>query len=113
MIRIGWWGSRLALLACLAAGNAWALDLGDAKSQGVVGERRDGYVEALSPGASVEVRELVTQINAARKKAYAKAAADAGVSREVIEARMAQKLFQRADPGEFVQDSQGTWIRKP
>lgn len=103
----------MVFLLCLTGGQVFALDLGDAKSKGLVGERRDGYVEALSPGASVEVRDLVNDINAGRKKAYEKAAADAGVAREVIEARMAQKLFERADSGEFVQDSQGTWIRKP
>ncbi len=101
------------LLLSLAGTAATALTLGEAKEQGLLGETNGGYVASPGATASGEVRALADQINKARREAYARSATEAGVSRDVIEARMAQRLFDRADSGDYVQDAQGAWIRKP
>jgi len=38
--------------------NAWAIDIRDAKAQGLVGEANTGYIAAVTSPASAEVRAL-------------------------------------------------------
>ena len=53
------------ILSLLLALPAFALDLGDAKARGLVGETAAGYLGAVKPSA--EVNTLVKDINAQRK----------------------------------------------
>jgi len=111
-------GRRVLLAACaagLAAAvlprAAWALDLGEAKRNGWIGERRDGYLGVVD-GAPAEAQALVSQINQERRTAYDSVAASNSVPLNQVEALAGQKLIERAAPGEFVMDAAGRWIRK-
>ncbi|HEC26121.1 MAG TPA: DUF1318 domain-containing protein [Gammaproteobacteria bacterium] len=76
----------LALFALPAA----ALNLAQAKAQGLVKETPSGYIAAVKPSA--EVKALVGQINAGRKAEYQKIAKKRGTPLSVVEQLAGQKL---------------------
>ena len=89
---------------------AVALDLDQAKAQGLVGERQDGYIGQVSGGGDVAV--FVAQINAERRAAYENVASQNGIPISQVERLAAQKLIERAPAGTFVMDASGRWFKK-
>jgi uncharacterized protein YdbL (DUF1318 family) len=51
----------------LGAGSSWGMDLDSAKSQGLVGETPNGYLEAVK-SATPEVNTLIKNVNSQRTK---------------------------------------------
>jgi uncharacterized protein YdbL (DUF1318 family) len=104
----------LAALALLAvpAGVVLADSLDSAKSSGKVGERPDGYLGVVAGDAGPEVKALVQEINAKRKKRYGQIAKKRGTSVEAVAALAGQKLVNNAPPGHYVMTTSGQWIRK-
>ena len=88
---------------------ALALELGDAKSQGLVGETNAGYLAAVKP--SGEVNKLVESINKQRKAQYQKIAEKNGISLEAVEVRAGKKAIEKTEPGEYV-NTGGGWQKK-
>ena len=70
---------------------AAALDLDQAKAQGLVGERQDGYIGQVSGGG--DVAAFVAQINAERRAAYENVATQNGIPISQVERLAAQKLI--------------------
>jgi uncharacterized protein YdbL (DUF1318 family) len=102
----------LSALAALAlAGAASALDLETAKSAGSIGERTDGYVEAVAPSPADDVKALVQEVNAKRKASYQEIAEKNGTDAGKVAALAAQKLLERAPQGTWIQDG-GRWYQK-
>ena len=100
-----------ALLApLLPATPAAALGLAEAKSRGLVGERPDGYVGAVSDSPSAEVKSLVAEVNAKRKAVYEDIAEKRGTSVAAVAALAGQDLIAKAKPGEYV--LKGSWKKK-
>ena len=99
-----------AIAAALAL-PAWALDLDTAKHQGLVGERADGYIGAVSPNPSADVRSLVADVNARRKAAYTEIARKNGGAVETVAALAGQKLIDRAAAGDWIDAGSG-WSQK-
>ena len=79
----------LAVLVLFSAPAA-ALNLEQAKAQGLVKETANGYLAVVKP--SGEVDELVKKINAGRKSEYQKIAKKRGTSLEAVELLAGQKL---------------------
>jgi uncharacterized protein YdbL (DUF1318 family) len=105
--------ARIALLiaAVLAvASSASALDLDGAKRRGLIGERPDGYVEAVGD-ASGDVRALVSDVNAKRRAAYEKIARQNGAPLADVAKIAGKKLIDGAPPGTYVK-LKGSWVRK-
>ncbi|GGO83247.1 hypothetical protein GCM10011348_26560 [Marinobacterium nitratireducens] len=98
----------LALLAL----PAWALSLDEAKDSGLVGERNNGYLGIVVDNPGADVRSLVADINRKRKAAYQDSARSAGVDLQVIEARIGQRLQNKAKPGHYIESGNGGWRRK-
>jgi uncharacterized protein YdbL (DUF1318 family) len=90
---------------------AWALSLDEAKTRGLVGETVSGYIAPVS-GASGDVQTLVAEVNAKRRLEYSRIAEKNKQPVDVVAKLMAEKLFQRTAPGEYVQDASGTWKKK-
>lgn len=101
----------LALLA-LGTGGATAGPLEDAKAAGLVGERPDGYLGVVPKEAPLEVVRMVEEINAKRRAAYAEIATQNNTSTDAVAVLTAEKLYQRAKPGEYLMNKNGQWIRK-
>lgn len=105
---------RPLLLACLLilALPAWALNLDEAKHQGLVGEQADGYLGIVTSAPSAEVRQLVEGVNRKRQALYAEKARKAGVERQIMELRTGERLLKRAPAGAFIRTPDGKWVRK-
>lgn len=95
----------------LLAGAVHALDLAGAKSQGWLGERRDGYLGLVRTDAPPEARQLLEQVNRQRRTQFEQIAARNGISVDEAAAVFAREAAQRTQPGNYVQ-GQGGWMRK-
>lgn len=102
--------TALVLALSLVALPAWALDLTQAKSQGLVGERADGLIGAVS-GASADVQKLITDTNNGRLDIYRQQARSQGVSLEQYQAIAGKSLIERTPAGQFV-NTGGNWVKK-
>jgi uncharacterized protein YdbL (DUF1318 family) len=100
----------VALAGLLLPAPATAISLDQAKREGLVGERPDGYVGAVSPTPSAEVKDLVARVNARRKKVYEDIAKKRGTSVEAVAGLAGQDLIAKAKPGEYV--LKGSWTKK-
>lgn len=101
-----------AALLTAAAAPAWALSLDEAKQMGYVGERADGYVGVVSPKAPAEARDLVNQINAARREKYQGVAKRHNTDPRAVEAIAGKRLLDQTPSGTFVMDGAGAWRKK-
>ncbi len=95
----------------MAAQLAFALDLSSAKSQGMVGERSDGYLGLVMPDASADARRLVEDVNRQRRAQFEQIAARNGISVDEAAKVFAREAVQRTQPGNYIQGPQG-WLRK-
>lgn len=100
-----------ALITTFAAGSAFAMDLSSAKSSGLVGEKANGLVEATLPNPSGDVTDLVNTTNSGRLDVYKQMAEKQGIPLKEVQAIAAQKIYDIAAPGEFLQKN-GKWVKK-
>ena len=92
--------------------NAWAIDIRDAKEQGLVGEANTGYIAAVHTPASAEVRALIAEVNDKRKKEFEATAAKTGATPVQVAYRFYEMAVQRTAPGHYFQDANGNWKKK-
>ena len=100
------------LLMSLAFSTAWALDLGAAKDQGLVGEARTGYLEAVQQPASAEVKALIEEVNAKRKAQFERTAEKTNTTVVQVAYRFYELAVERTAPGHYYQDASGNWKKK-
>jgi uncharacterized protein YdbL (DUF1318 family) len=89
---------------------ALALSLEEAKTQGLVGEKRNGYLGAVNP-SSQEAQTVVNEINQKRRQAYEEIASRNKTQLATVEALAGEKAIQNTRPGYFVEGPAG-WTRK-
>jgi uncharacterized protein YdbL (DUF1318 family) len=100
------------VVALFASSIAFAITLDEAKSQGLVGEKVDGYVAAVIANPSAEVQALIDTTNDGRRKVYADLAQRNNITIEAVGIVSAEKLREKAARGEYVQSTSGQWERK-
>lgn len=101
----------LALLwALLFSTSLWALELHDAKNQGLVGETLNGY---LAPVGSVtpEISALVNTVNSQRKAEYQRIAQQNKIAVKDVEALAGKKAIEKSPAGHYVNIT-GQWQKK-
>ncbi|NKB62365.1 MAG: DUF1318 domain-containing protein [Gammaproteobacteria bacterium] len=98
------------LLCLVFAKSAWGIDLGDAKTQGLVGETPTGYLAAVTT-PSAEIKSLIADINSKRKSHYQKIANENGTSLEAIEKVAGETATKKTLAGNFIQVN-GQWKKK-
>lgn len=91
---------------------SWGLTLEEAKTQGIVGERPNGYLGVVRPGASAEVQALVDDINQKRRQTYVDIARRNATSLEAVEMLAGKTAIDNTRPGNFVQLASGQWVKK-
>jgi uncharacterized protein YdbL (DUF1318 family) len=101
-----------AFALLLLVQSAWAIDLGDAKAQGLVGEANTGYLAAVATPASAEVRALIAEVNDKRRAEFARTAEKTGATVEQVAYRFYQLAVQKTEPGNYYQDAGGAWKKK-
>lgn len=104
------WAAILALMAGFAV-PADAIGLNSARSQGLVGETRSGFLAPVK-SPSAEVRALVNKVNAQRRAQYKRIAASNGVGVEQVGRLTAQKVINGLPRGSFYQANNGRWVQK-
>jgi uncharacterized protein YdbL (DUF1318 family) len=100
----------VTLLAVMLAlpGAAFALDLNAARNQGLVGERADGLIGAVTK--SSEADALVKSVNAERMKSYREIAAKEGTKLDAVQAIAGEKQVQKArENGWYYMDAGESW----
>jgi uncharacterized protein YdbL (DUF1318 family) len=97
----------VVMVTLAVAAPAWALDLHEARAKGVVGEKADGYVGAISPSA--EVTALVNEVNDKRRAEYTRISKQNGQSVEVVAKLAAPQIQQGLEAGSKYQDASGAW----
>lgn len=100
------------LLMVLGSASAWAIELHDAKNQGLVGEANSGYLAAVKAPVSDEVQALLNAVNAKRASKFQTTAQSAGLSVDQVAARFYQRAVQQTAAGNLYQDAAGNWLKK-
>lgn len=106
---------RILLVFCLmflGTSAAFALSLQEAKEQGLVGERSDGYVGYVvtPPGAGVEA--VVKEVNNKRRNKFSETAKKNNLKTEQVAQRFYQRAVKATARGHYYQDPTGAWVRK-
>ena len=95
----------------LVSSAAFAADLDQAKRDGLVGERADGYLGLVDTSAPSDVRVLVADVNAKRKAEYQRIAAGNSLEMAQVEALAGKKAIERTQPGGWILLN-GGWQKK-
>jgi uncharacterized protein len=95
----------LTVLFVLLSFPAMAMDLQGARTQGLVGEGRDGYVVALDGSA----QGLADEVNAKRKAEYARISKENGQPVDVVAKIAVEQIVANLPSGAKYQDSSGNW----
>lgn len=103
----------LAILAGIGWSTpGWAIELQDAKAQGLLGEQPNGYLGLVKANAPAEVTALMNSINAKRRQEYQSIAQRNHTQLNVVEALAGKKAIERTPPGQYIRLPSGQWIRK-
>ncbi len=84
--------------------------INELKAKGIVGENNQGFLEFV--GGQREKPEVVKAENEDRAVVYAAIAKQQGVSAELVGQRRAAQLRELANPGEWLQNEGGEWVKK-
>ena len=85
-----------------------AQSLDDLRASGALGERFDGFAQALKSSAA----GVVKKVNAKRKKIYIDRAASEGTSVDQVGRVYAKQIFGKAPPGTKFLKENGKWVTK-
>ena len=80
------------------------------KAAGVVGENNQGYLTILKQ--PTDKKDLVDAENQDRRVIYEAIAKQQNTTPELVGQRRAIQIAGKADPGEWIQDAHGKWMRK-
>ena len=100
----------LLLLALMPA--AWAQSVQEAKQQGLVGERRDGFLGLVADDAPPEIQAMVDQVNEERRRRYQEIAQENGITMGEVVALAYERAVAETQPGHYIQMPSGQWVRK-
>jgi uncharacterized protein YdbL (DUF1318 family) len=98
-------------LSLMLPGMVWALNLDQAKAQGLLGETPSGYLELVRPDAGTEAQAVREDINRRRKQEYLQIAQKNGSPLAAVEALAGKKAIENTPAGRFVK-LDGRWVKK-
>ncbi len=101
----------LTVLLLLFSGAIYAADLQEAKRDGLVGERADGYLGIVRESVPKDVVDLVKDVNAKRRAEYERIATANDLTLEQVQALAGKKAIDRTDAGGWVMQN-GGWQQK-
>ena len=102
----------ITILLAFAVQSAWAIDIRDAKDQGLVGEANSGYLAAVKSPASSDVRTLIADVNMKRKAQFEQAAKKTGTTLAQVQNRFYELAVQKTSAGHYYQNAGGGWVKK-
>lgn len=93
--------------------SVFALELDDAKAQGLVGEKASGYLGVPNAqDVAPEVIELIKAVNNKRKAKYTEIAAKNNLKPADVAKLAYDKAVQKTRAGNFYQTLDGRWLKK-
>ena len=98
------------LFTLILSFSAFALELSDAKEQGLIGEQTDGLLGVVK--VSQEAVDLVENINARRLLKYKQIAEKNGMTLEQVSLLAGEKTIKKTPAGQYIQNSAGQWVVK-
>jgi uncharacterized protein YdbL (DUF1318 family) len=101
-----------ACLLPLLPGLAFAQTLDEARAQGILGERPDGYLGVVNGSAPAWAVTLMEDVNAQRRVKYEELAAANGTSVEAVQVVAAEKIIAKLPAGAWYMDAGGAWVQK-
>lgn len=109
------WFATIFLSATLMT--AWAADpvIEKAKADNVIGEMYDGYLGVVDASrVTPDLQRRLDEINSGRLARYTEISRSSGVDVGQVGVGMAEKLFERAKPGESLKAGKDApWRKKP
>lgn len=99
-----------SVASVMLATAAFAMDLPQARSSGAVGEKLDGYVQALQN--SPQVNALVAEVNARRQQEYARISQQNGQPVNVVAKLAASQIIGKLPAGSSYQAADGSWKKR-
>lgn len=99
------------MLSLLLSAQAFALDIGTLKDQGIVGEMSTGYVGIVVSNPSPQIRSFVQDINDKRRTIYAQEARKANITLAEVEAIAAKRNLDKTQRGHYI-NINGAWRKK-
>ncbi len=91
---------------------AQALNLQEAKSQGMVGERTDGYIGYVIANPSDDIKALVKKINNKRRAKFQQTAKNNGISADKVGILFYQRAIKLTKKNNYYQREGGQWTQK-
>lgn len=92
---------------------AFGITLDQAKQQGLLGERPDGYLGLAKPSASPDTVNLMKDINRKRRDVYKGIAEKNGTALSAVEALAGKKAIAKSPSGQLIMQPNGNWAPKP
>lgn len=96
--------------ALLLSGTVFAMDLSQARAQGLVGEKADGYIAAVTPTA--EANAVVSDVNARRKAEYERISKENGQPVSIVGKVASETIIKGLPSGSYYQSASGAWQKK-
>lgn len=103
--------SALIAMCLFLATAVFAADLDQAKRDGLIGERADGYLGLVAESAAADVIALVSSVNDQRRAEYERIAKQNELSIEQVQALAGKKTLAKTRAGDWIFVN-GRWQRK-
>ncbi|PKG39454.1 YdbL family protein [Psychromonas sp. Urea-02u-13] len=100
----------LVLFTLVFSFSSFAIELPDAKEQGLVGEQRNGLLGVVE--SSPEVETLVKAINEARLVKYTQIAKKNELTVDQVSVLVGEKAIKKSLAGQYIQNASGQWVVK-
>jgi uncharacterized protein YdbL (DUF1318 family) len=102
----------LGLCLVLLGSQAFGQTLHEAKAEGLIGERNDGYLGYVVTPPSDGTKALVKEVNNKRKTKFTQTAQNNNLKTEQVAFRFYQRAVKETVSGQFFQDAAGKWVKK-
>lgn len=111
-MRLKWSAMGMFVLSLWLMGPmpVFALSLDEAKANGLVGEKANGYLGVVVPG-NADAQALSNDINQKRRQAYQDIARREKTNLHTVETLAGEKAIEKTKPGNFV-EGPGGWVKK-
>ncbi|OBU28906.1 hypothetical protein AYY22_12180 [Photobacterium kishitanii] len=100
------------LISLLFSHSVFAINLQQAKQQGLVGEAKNGFIAVIKLDNNADIHHLVTTVNNHRQNTYHAISQSHDLSLIEVKQRAYHKAIEKTQPGNFYQDSNGAWKKK-
>jgi len=103
-----WAPNAMAQAASTQTASAKAI-VDQAKTDKLVGEKLNGYLDFITPDVSAEIRAAVNEINIKRKSIYTRLAREQSVGVSDVAGLTGEKLVAKAKPNEMIMLGDNQW----